>query len=66
MNEVKNDIRNITGLATTSAFAAVENKIPSVTNLVKKLIMIQKLVKLKQNSLIILMINILPPQNLIS
>ena len=66
MNEVKNDIRNITGLATTSALAAVENKIPSVTNLVKKLVMIQKLGKLKQNSLIILMINILPPQNLIS
>ena len=31
INEVKNNIPNITGLATTSALTAVENKIPSVT-----------------------------------
>ena len=36
INKVKNDIPNITGLATTSASTAVENKIPSITNLVKK------------------------------
>ena len=32
--EVKNEIPSITGLATTSALAAVENKIPSISNLV--------------------------------
>ena len=36
INEVKSEIPNITNLATTSALAAVENKIPSVSNLVKK------------------------------
>ena len=35
-NEVKNDIPSITDLPTTSALTAVENKFPSVTNLVKK------------------------------
>ena len=47
INEVKNEIPSITGLATTSALAAVENKIPSIRNFVKKQIMIQKLEKLK-------------------
>ena len=36
INEVKGEIPNITNLATTSALTAVENKIPSVSNLVKK------------------------------
>ena len=36
INEVKGEIPNITNLATTSALPALENKIPSVTNLVKK------------------------------
>ena len=36
INEVKGEIPNITNLATTSALTAVENKIPSVNNLVKK------------------------------
>ena len=47
INEVKNEIPSITGLATTSALTTVENKIPSISNLVKKQIMIQKLEKLK-------------------
>ena len=47
INEVKNEIPSITGLATTSALTTVENKIPSISNLVKKQIMIQKLLKLK-------------------
>ena len=34
-NEVKGEIPNITNLATTSALSAIENKIPSVSNLVK-------------------------------
>ena len=36
MNEVKNEIPSISGLATTSALTVVENNIPSVSNLVKK------------------------------
>ena len=33
---VKEEIPNITNLATTAALTAVENKIPNVNNLVKK------------------------------
>ena len=33
---MKNEIPSITGLATTSSLTAVENKIPSISNLVKK------------------------------
>ena len=36
INQVKGEIPNITNLATTSALAAFENKIHSVSNLVKK------------------------------
>ena len=36
MNEVKDKIASITNLATTTALTAVENKIPNVSNLVKK------------------------------
>ena len=36
INEVKTEIPSISDLATTSALTAVENKIPSVSNLVKK------------------------------
>ena len=36
INEVKNEIPSINGLATTSALTTVENKIPSISNLVKK------------------------------
>ena len=36
INEVKNEIPSISYLATTSALTGVENKIPSVSNLVKK------------------------------
>ena len=66
INEVKNEIPSITGLATTSALTTVETKIPSISNLVKKQIMIQKLLKLKRNLLIIIMISILLLQNLIN
>ena len=66
LNEVKGEIPNITTVATTSALTAVENEIPNVSNLLKKLTMAQKLVKLKRNLLIIIMINILLLQNLIN
>ena len=36
INQVKGEIRNITNLATTRALTAVENKMPSVSNLVGK------------------------------
>ena len=36
VNEVKGEIPNITDLATTIFLSAVENKVPSVSNLVKK------------------------------
>ena len=66
MTELENKIPNINGLATNSALNAIENKTPDVIFLVKRHIMIQKLVKLKRNLLIIIMIDILLLQNLIS
>ena len=36
INEIENKMRSITGLATNSALTAIENKIPNVSNLVKK------------------------------
>ena len=61
INEVKCKIPNITNLAST----AVEYKIPNVSNLLKKLTITQKLMKLKTKLLIIIMINILLLWNLI-
>ena len=49
MNEVKGEIQSITNLATITALIAVENKIPNISYLVKKLTVIQKLMKLKKN-----------------
>ena len=46
INEVKNEISNITNLATTLALTAFKNKVPSASNLLKKLTITQKLVKL--------------------
>ena len=66
INEVKSEIPNITNLATTCALTAVKNKIPSVSNLVKKTDYNKKLMKLKRKSLIIIIINMLLLQNLIS
>ena len=45
---------------------AVENKMRSVSNLVKKLTLTQVLMKLKRKLLIILMVNVLPLYNLIN
>ena len=42
INEVKGKISGITNSAATAALTAVENKIPNVTELVKKEIMMQK------------------------
>ena len=65
-NEVTVEIPSITNLATTAALTAVENKNPNVSNLVKKLIITQKLVKLNRKLLIMIIINILLLRNLIS
>ena len=55
INVVEDKIPSITSLGTTTACTAVENKIPNVSNLVKKTIM-QKLMKLKRKLLIMIMI----------
>ena len=67
VNEIKNEILSITNLATITALTAVENKIRNVSNLVKKVTMAQKLMKLKIKLLLIMnMINVLPHKNIIS
>ena len=67
INDVKVKISNITNLATAAALTVVENNIPNISNLVKKLTITQKLVKLKIKLLqITIMINILLPKDLIS
>ena len=64
-NEVKGEIPSIFNLATTTALNTVENEIPNVNNLVKKTIT-QNVVKWKRKLLIMIMINILLLQNLMS
>ena len=60
ITEIEGKTPSISGLATTSALTAVENKTANVSNLVKKIqITSQKLMKLKRNLLIMIMINIL-------
>ena len=67
INEVKGETLNITNSPTNTALTAVEKKIPDVIDLVKKLTITQKLMKLKINLLMIMiMINILLLKNLIS
>ena len=67
INDVKSKIPNITNLATITALTAVENKIPIISNLVKKMIIAQKFVKMKIKFLLIMiMINISLLKNLIS
>ena len=48
-----------------TALTAAEKKIPNISSLVKKRIITQKLVELKKNLLIVIMINILQLQSLI-
>ena len=57
---------SIKNLSTTTVLIPVENKIPDVNNLVKIADYNTKLMKLKKILLIIVMINILLLQNLIS
>ena len=53
ITEIEGKIPSISGLATNAAFTEVEN---NVTSLVKKQIMAQKLVSLKKNLLIMILI----------
>ena len=64
INKVRGEVCNITNLATATSLTVVENKIPNVSNIVKKTIT-HKLVKMKRKILIIIMKNILLPQILI-
>ena len=66
INEVKTEIPSIIGSATTSALTAVENKIPNVSNLVKKTDYDTKVNKIEKKLLIISLINILLLQNFIN
>ena len=66
LTELESKIRDVSSSATTNALNAVGNKIPSVSSFVKKKqIITQKLLKLKKNLLIMIMINILLLQSLI-
>ena len=58
ISEVKRKIPSIINLATTTALSAVEDKISNVSNLVKKLTITQKLVKLKIKLLLIMILSI--------
>ena len=60
INDVKSKIPNITNLATTTALTAVTKKLPNLSDLVKKLTIAQKSLKLKiKLPLIMILINIL-------
>ena len=66
ITQIENKIPSISGSGKNPALTAVENKIPNISSLVKKKqIITQKLLKLKRNLLIIIMINILLLQSLI-
>ena len=61
ITEIEGKITIVNGLATNAALTAVENKILNISNLVKKQIMVQKLLKSKRN----FMINIFQLRSLI-
>ena len=63
--ETRGKIPSISGLTANAALTTVENKIPNISSLVKKQIIIQKLLKLTGNLLMIIMINMLQLQILI-
>ena len=61
ITEIEGKITIVSGLATNAALTAVENKILNISNLVKKQIMVQKLLKSKRH----FMINIFQLRSLI-
>ena len=63
--EIEGKIPDISDLTTKTALTTVENKIPDISSLVKKQNIILRLLILKINSIIIIMINMLLLQSLI-
>ena len=60
LKEIESEIPSDRGLAKTSALTVVVNKIPNISNLVKKRIMIQKYLILNLNILLqLIIINLL-------
>ena len=66
ITEVEGKIPDISNLATKTASTTVENRILSVSSLVKKQTITQNLLKLKINLIFIIMTNILMLQSLIN
>ena len=62
---MESKIPSISGLATTSALTAVENKIPDISSLVKKTAYNIKIIEIAKILVIMIFMNILLPQNLI-
>ena len=65
LTTVENRIPSISNLPTKTALTTVENKIPSISGLFKKTILILRLMILKINSIIMIIINMLLLQSLI-
>ena len=65
ITEIEGKIPDASSLATKTALTTVENKIPDVSSLANKTDCDTKLLKLKRNLLIMIMINILLLQSLI-
>ena len=64
--KLKVTIPSITKLATTAALTIVENKIPNISNLVKKTGYSTKIIQIEKSITVMIMINISLLQNLIS
>ena len=64
LSDLENKIWDVSSLAARTALTVVENKRSIVFFQLKKQIITQKLVSLKRNLLIIIMINVLLPQSL--
>ena len=66
ITDIENKILSLSGLAINAALTAVENKVPYVSSLVKKTDYNAKVNKIEEILLIIIAIDILLLQNLIS
>ena len=63
MTEIEKNIPSINGFATNAALTAVEDKISNTSNLVKKASYDIKITEIEKTLLIMIMINMLLPQN---
>ena len=66
ITDIENKILSLSGLAINAALTAVENKVPYVSSLVKKTDYNAKVNKIEEKLLIVIAIDILLLQNLIS